>query len=360
MLPLLTVAAILTSAPTALSPILPGPLPDPHAVYIDGHWSIFGTGSQFFFYYGESLDPESMERVSYEVDFSSFGRRPQIWGLVPHQEPDGSWHAFATLHIGGFRTVLAHLLPQGERAWTGESPIDRWVFDRVIVGDIKKGDWSYYETKYIRDGDDAYLVYVAHERGRNKIFARRMLDPATPDPAAEPVVLLEPQGLRSEDRNNPGGLQLVEGQSIKRINGLWTLLYSVGDFNYPANNYKLGIAYSNTLIPEDGQTYHKVTRVDSGNIWGNGRDTEEVVYLMQSQKQDWPNDVSGFVRSPGLGSIISVGDTPMLLFHGYRADQPNPGPDGREVFLLPVEIDIPEGADAADNQAEWVRIVLPQ
>ncbi len=343
-----------------LIPVLPGPLPDPHAICVDGSWSIYGTGTEYFYYFGSSIDRDSMERRAYEIDFSSFGQRPQIWGLVPHREPDGSWHAFATLHLGGFRTVLAHLVPDKDQEWTKSSPIDRWVFDRVLVGDVEHQDWSYYETKYIRDGDDAYLVYVGHDRGANTIFAQRMIDPATPDSESAPVVLLVPQGLRSEDRNHPGGLQLVEGQSIKKINGIWTLLYSVGDFNYPANNYKLGIAYCDTLIPASGETYRKVTQPDPANIWGNSEHANEIVYLMQSQHPDWHNDVSAFVRSPGLGSIIEIDDEPMLLFHGYRADRPNPGPDGREVFLLPIEINIPSGARASDADPSWVRVILPE
>ncbi len=130
-------------------------------------------------------------------------------------------------------------------------------------------------------------------------MAQRLAAPGRVDRSEPPRTLLEPSRLRSEDRNEPGEMQLVESPSIFRHGGKYILLYSVGDF--ALNNYKLGAAYSDRLIPPDGKRYEKVLRTDERKVWGEQPSPVEVVYVLQSQKRDWPNDCGGLVNGPGAG-----------------------------------------------------------
>jgi hypothetical protein len=184
-------------------------------------------------------------------------------------------------------------------------------------------------------------------------MARRLAAPDRVDPAEPPHTLLKPSGLRSEDRNEPGGMQLVEGPSLVRYRGQFILLYSVGDF--ALDNYKLGVAYSDRLIPPDGRTYEKVFRKDTRRVWGQQDSPAEVVYVLQSQKRDWPNDCRDLVVGPGLGSLIVLDGRPWLLFHGYRPTDVRRRPEDRFVFKLPLEIDIRGPTPSSD----WLRVELP-
>jgi hypothetical protein len=331
------------------------PCPDPYA-YRDGvNWYIFGTGAEHYFLQGKALVPGEMRKVPLDLDYANFTHPvAHIWGFTVYRHRDGAYHAYATLHLGHFRTVIGHFAPRAGEKWSPGRPITRWRLDRVLVGDVERGDWYSYDAKAVADEDGAlYLIYVTRRGRDNHIMARRLAAPDRVDPDEPAHTLLEPSGLRSEDRNEPGGMQLVEGPNIIRHQGQSILLYSVGD--YHLDNYKLGVAYSDSLIPPDGTRYRKVLRRDEHKVWGEQSSPFEVVYVLQSQKKDWPNDCRDLVVGPGLGCVIHLEDGPWLLFHGYRPTDVRRRPEDRFVFKLPLRIDIRGRTPSPD----WLTVERP-
>jgi hypothetical protein len=148
-------------------------------------------------------------------------------------------------------------------------------------------------------------------------------------------------------------MQLVEAPNLIRYGGRFILLYSVGD--YLLDNYKLGAAYSDRLIPPDGARYQKVFRKDEQEVWGRQDSPMEVVYVLQSQKKDWPNYGADLVVGPGVGSVIFLGGSPWLLFHGYRPAGTKRKPEDRYDFKFPLRIDIRGGRPTPD----WLTIEWP-
>lgn len=341
------------------------PLPDPHVIREGTHWYIFGTSTKpHFFLQGRSLNKEAMKPHELTFDFGPYANRVRdMWGFTVHKHTDGTFHGYGTLHFGYFETVVAHFLPRLDQTWQDGRPITSWQFNDVLIGDPSQKNQHYYEAKIITDADGAmYLVYVGQVGpNQNAILAQRMLGPAQLDRRYAPRVLLRPEGFRSEDRNHPGGLQLVEGASIIELQGTFVLLYSVGDFLLA--NYKLGVAFSERLIPKDGKTYTKVLIADTKNLWKNSNQKrrKEVQYLLQSESREWPNYCGQLVFGPGLGSIHRIDEEYWLVFHGYRpADKRRKGgmrnPQHRFVWRLPIEIQISNKVPMRD----WVRIQIPR
>lgn len=296
-----------------------------------------------------------MIRGDLELDFGAETPRVVgIWGFSPFRDEAGADHAYATLHYGRFRTVIAHFLPAPGASAAGGF-VRRWCLNRIVLGSLEGDRATCYESKRFTGEDGCpYLMYSASEaRHRNvHIFVQRMIDPATPDPSFAPRALLSPQGLRSEDRN-PGYIQLVEGANIARIGDWYVLLYSVGDF--ARNNYKLGVAYSRELIPAEGRQYAKPLIDDPRNIWRNSGVTGEVCYLLQSEHKGWPNYCGHLVSGPGHGNIVKIGGAYHLVFHGYRTDDRLRRPRDRYVWMLPLDVRVGRG-----KPSQWIRPVLPR
>ncbi len=340
-----------TPGPRQTKPISYEPMADPFIFRDGSDWYVFGTMP--YLLEGKALTPESLKRVDLHIDF---GPTPvQMWGFTLYKHTDGSYHAYATLHYGHFRTVIGHLVPDKDQKWSQGHPITDWRLDKILVGDVASG-WDAYDSKVIRDGDGTlYLVYVAHmpDSTDNCIWAHRMLDPDNLDPSYKPRILLHPDGYRSEDRN-PGYMQLVEGANFTRIAGKYVMCYSVGD--YLQDNYKLALAYSDSLIPPEGKYYHKVLVPDHRNLWGNPSPGKEVKYLLQSQIQGWPNYCRSIAAGPGVGSIVNSNGRYWLVFHGYMPVQNSPrsGSD-RYSWILPLEVDF----SAKTWIEDWIRPLLP-
>lgn len=340
----------------AMRPISNHPVPDPFIIRDGAHWYLYGTAP--FFLQGKSLTPDALKKVDLDLDLGADGPG-QIWGFVVHKHTDGSYHAYATLHFGHFKTAVGHLVPAEGESWADGKPITRWKLDRVLVGDVEAGKYA-YESKIISDTDGTlYLVYSAfHGKTpagvpRICIMAQRMCDPANIDPSHAARPILAPEDYRSEDRN-PGGIQLVEGASFKKIKGKYVLVYTVGDFML--DNYKIGVAYSDTIIPPEGKTYQKVLIPDPDNLWGNPKPGKEIKYLLQTQISRWPNYCRELVGAPGVGSIVEIDGRPWLSFHGYLPEATKRNPAQRYDWLLPLEIDI-----SAERPVEdWIRPVLPE
>lgn len=341
--------------PTAagLQPLCEDPLPDPYVHRENGEWHVFGTGQSYL--YGTSLRPGGLRRAEIDFDFGTETRVQDVWAFMPHRSPDGNYHGYGALNYGQFQTVIAHFLPAAGEVWNG-SAIRRWKLDRILLGDLDQGRTTYYDPR-VFTGEDGrlYMMYSAspaHHRNV-QVSVRRMLDAGSLDPSFKPRALLRAEGYRSEDRN-PGYIQLVEGANLARVEDKYVLLYSVGDFTL--GNYKLGMAFSETLIPAEGQTYRKALMPDPWNVWKNSEKLEEVCYLLQSEHKGWPNYCGHVVRGPGLGNIVKTRDEYRVLFHGYRPDDRRRNPRHRYVWSLPLTVDIRAGRP----MSQWLRPVLPR
>lgn len=331
------------------------PCPDPYVFHDGSDWYIFGTGARPFFLQGRELGEGKMKRVFLELDYAGFPLKvAQIWGFIVHRHTDGSSHGYGTLHLGNFHTVIASFEPQASARWEQGKPITAWKFKSVVVGNPNRKDWKYYESKILIDANNTiYLMYVANTGRDNFIFAQKMKSWSEIDRSSPPRLLLKPEGYRSEDRNGPRSMQLVEGGSIFKWKDKYILLYSVGDFLL--NNYKLGMAFSDSLIPPRGQTYRKVKLSDPRHIWGASGHKDEIGYLLQSEKPNWPNYSGRFVIGPGLGSIVMIDDKPWLFFHGYKPADKKRHPENRFVFRVPLTIALDRGAP----RLRWLHADLP-
>ncbi len=198
-------------------------------------------------------------------------------------------------------------------------------------------------------------MYVARTGRDNYIYAQKLKSWGKIDVSSPRRLMLKPEGYRSEDRDQPGSMQIVEGGSIIEWKGKYILLYSVGDFLL--NDYKLGMAFSDTLIPSKGRTYHKVWIPDPKKVWGDKNGKEEIGYLLQSQKpQIGRTTVARSLSSgSGLGSIVTIEDRLPLFFHGYKPDDKRHNPENRFVFHVPATIALSGGTP----NLKWLHADLP-
>lgn len=335
------------------------PLPDPHIYKEAGYWYIFGTGLHFFM--GRTLDRAAMVTGRLELDYGPGEGPYRIWAFSVYKDAQGSYHGYATVHFGKFVTAVAHFLPQEGETWRDGAPITKWKLDRLLVGDRTGEGVVAYDQNLVEDTDGTlYLVYNAAPRLHTDvhIMAQRMLNPSAPDPSFTPRAILSPQGYRSEDRN-PGYIQIVEATHIADVSGKHVLVYSVGDFALyegKKSNYKIGVAYSDRLIPPEGETYQKVLIPDPDNVWGNSGKNAEVCYLLQSQIERWPNYCGDWLQGPGIGNIVSEAGRYWLVFHGYPPDKTQDPGFARYIWKAPLEIQISPDRP----MQEWIRVCLPQ
>jgi len=242
----------------------------------------------------------------------------------------GRWHAVLAIGVKkpGARshwTVLVHAHPT-----TSASP-DRvplaWTADTVLSGSFSTEVQGNYDGKYYEDEGQLYLLYVKNfvrpPMLRNGIVIQRMLSPRRPAPD-EPVTLLttgDRFGSLSSERYDHTPAKLVEAPYISKIGGKYALIYSTGAYEFA--DYKVGVAWSDTLLPAPNGRYRKVLQTDVAGVWGQaGR--PEVRYLLQSQQPTWPNYTPGQVFGPGVASALRVPDGAWdLFFAGYDyADRP--------------------------------------
>ncbi len=350
-LTILCVAALAGS--NKLTPLSSEPMADPF-VFRDGtDWYLTGTRS--YLLQGKELSRDALKRVDMKLDFGK--PRTGFWSLSLYKHTDGTYHAYPTILHGGWKTEVGHLVPEEGQKWTDGHPITKWRLDKVVAGDSKNGKGA-YDGKIVSDTDGTiYLIYVSAAPGvrDNCIWAQRMLDPGTVDSSFKPRILIKPEGYRSEDRN-PGFIQLLEGANFTRIAGRFVMTYSVGDFML--DNYKLGLAYSDTLIPPEGKYYRKVLIPDPKNLWGNPKPGKEVKYLLQSQKADWPNFCRSLVAGPGIGTILSIDGQYRLVFHGWMPETEGPKRKGaqRQTWMIPLKVSISDKTP----MDKWIEPVLPE
>jgi hypothetical protein len=334
--------------------------PDPYVFQHEGAYWIAGTFTDMGrgrIYRTRMLGGLDLTEFPLAFDLGEAAGAVQLWGFVPYRAADGSWHAYGTLNFtpGGISLEVAHFLPAAGETWTAERPIQHWRYDKTLAGDRRTG-WNAYESKVIADEDGTlYLIHNETVDERIVVAARRMLDPGTMDPATQRRILLGPEGYRSEDLPDSPRLQLTEGTLIQKIQGKYVLLYSTGHCCIE-NGYKLGVAFSDRLIPPPGRQYEKITIPDEGKIWGEqDKGGREVYYLLQSQNEDWPNYIGDAVGGPGLGNLVQTGTDWFLIFHGRRGGQPFHYGEGRYVWKLPVRVNI----DPSRPPEAWIVPLLP-
>jgi hypothetical protein len=299
-----------------------------------------------------------------------------------YQTLDGAWHMAVTLYVhpkGNSTTrwtVIAHAHPADPAV--SLTPPTSWIADTVLVGSLSTFDYANYDGKYLEDGGMLYLIYSKRlepsQAAHDGIVAQAMIAPDTPG-NGDPVVLLAPDntngGFNSEYFHTvppPGdNFKLIETGNITKIAGKYVMAYSAGD--YQQKDYKTGIAYSDTLLPQPGHAWRKVLQEDTAGIWGQPHHLE-VHYLMQSQQPNWPNYVANQVIAPGVPSIVlEPSGKYLLFFDGFAPgdtpqapDTPNNKlniePDHRRPFFVPLVVDIPASgsvSNATDKElATWI------
>ena len=299
-----------------------------------------------------------------------------------YQTLSGRWEMAVTLYVhpkGSNETkwtVIAHAHPADDFSLT---PPASWVADKVLVGSLATFAYANYDGKYFEDEGKLYLIYsrrlITKPVEHDGIVAQELTSPAVLA-SSGPVTLLAPSnkngGFTSEyfHTKPPAGdtFKLIETGNIIKIAGKYVMAYSAGD--YQQLDYKTGVAFSDTLLPQPGQTYRKILEEDTAGVWGQP-DHLEVGYLLQSQKAGWPNYVASQVIGPGVPSIVREPSGQYLLyFDGFLPGDTPPAqdknpldylPDHRRPFFLPLEVAVPSSGSvsaATDRDlASWIEPV---
>jgi len=325
----------------------PVPLPDPYVWKDAGQWFIYGTNgspAEFHSLQGTRLEPGFLREQPFQISYPGH-QDLMIWGFHPYRDADGKYHAVGTIHLGYFKTEIAYFDPLGTEVTS--LPPTRWRFVRTLVP-YEEGKRAAYESKILHDGPDTYLMYCCAAGLGNdvSIFLQKMRGNGEIDDQSPAVVILKPEGLRSEDRNPGQRLQITEGPNIVQEGGKYLLFYSVGDFMLP--NYKIGFAYSDSLVPKPGQTYRKVYNALVSPTNGGMR---EVHYLLQSENRERPNYIGDSVIAPGLANLVRDGGKSYLIFHGYKPTSSPLDPRFRYIWKLPVSVHV----DDDRPPTEWIQ-----
>lgn len=330
---------------------------DPYVFQHGDAWyltSTYTVGQPMFMF--RTADWRTKSRLPLSIDlnpeylrshFHNSGLVPQgLWGFVPVRYADGRWHAYGSVHVGNFNTFICHF-----QALTQEWPVTQWRLDKVLVGTPSSHT---YETKVYADSTGDYLFYVDHlADGNNHIMVQKLRAPDEIDDSFAPYPVLSPEGLASEYRNGRAGMQICEGPNVVRLASsgtpVYALFYSVGDF--ARKNYKLGVAYSDSLVPAAGQQYLKPKAADPAGLWGNPGTPAEVVYLLQTETDRWPNFQASRIAGPGLGNLVRFRGNDYLVFHAHDAGLANGGGSGRWTWICPATVDLKKTMD------EWIKPV---
>ena len=330
-----------------------GDLADPQVMQEGSTYYITGTYSGAGGYLYSTEDFQEVTATYMEIDTTPWPHPYQhIWAFEIYKHTDGTWHAY------GFdfdRGGLYHFVPDPD-PMTTKFPVLRWKEKELLL----PGD---YDNRIIRDGTDLYLLTAKGNEGHISIYCHRMLDPGTLDPDYTPhrIMSHNGDGLVSERRNAVGAMKIHECPFIIKVSApggeKYVMCYTVGDFGI--RDYKIGVAYSDVLIPPPGTEYTKATKPDTQNVWGSGAGAEEVVYLTQTEKPSWPNYHATRFNRPGSGDIIEHDGNYFVIYHaavplqmegmvGTRGYDP-----GRMTWIMPVAFDFTGSIDT------WARPGFP-
>jgi hypothetical protein len=303
-----------------------------------------------------------------------------------YQTADGQWNMAVTLYLRkksapkatleGTWTVIAHAHPSTQSTITAPTS---WVVDKILVGSVAESAKANYDGKYFEDGRELYLIYSKRKAGavHDGIVAQAMTSPSDLD-STGPAWLLAPSttdgGYNSEyfhinwaEGGPNADFKLIETGNITKIAGKYVMAYSTGD--YQQLDYKTGIAYSDTLLPKEGEMYRRILQTDTEGVWGKAGHPE-VRYLLQSDKQAWPNYVGTQVFAPGVPSVVEEPSGQYFLyFDGFQPSNAPPAksapktsydPTYRRPFYVPLSVNVPANGSveaATDEElAAWIMV----
>lgn len=363
---------------------------DPYHVPYQNETSVYisGTNHNYYLECDGELTPKCAKRIDINWNDTQLAQLASdakakicsVAGIHPFQTVSNgkkSWDAAVTLHvqknsseckgITGW-SIIVHAHPEGSKV---DTPPTSWIGDKVLVGSFSDSDGANYDGKYFRTPEGKlFLVYQKQiqpkPNKRDATVAWPMSNPTTLTGSEATLLLAPDEGLNSENYHNHtyDGFKLIETGNIRAVNGKFLMAYSVGAFNRPT--YKLAIAYSDTFLPEKGQQYRKVMKVNPETLWGSTK-PKEVYYLLQADAQhaNW-HYIKDQVLAPGVPTVakIGAGDTWVLTFAGYRPDDaPTNGTDEydashRRPFFIHLDVNIPSNVSvkqASDQDLQgWI------
>jgi hypothetical protein len=338
-----------------------------------------GTTQQLLSCSGQ-LQPACFTSTKVTMDAGTFTAQTQaagssinnFEGLNIYQDSSGAWQMAVTAHLtnsssNGWNVIL-HASPKS----TSSGIPTAWIADALLVGSLGTPDTDDYDGKYFEDSGTLYLTYNKNVgKDQDGVVAQAMVSASVPA-TSDPVPLLGPEtsngGYNSEyadGLNSSSSVKLIETGNITKIDGKYVMTYSAGTYNRP--DYKAGIAWSDTFLPQSGTYYQRVQKVDTAGVWGQPGHAE-VQYLLQSQIAQWPNYIASQVLAPGVPAIITdANGNYYLSFAGYDpSDAPintsglYEGPH-RRPYYIKLQVQIPSGATVSGTSPQdlvnWVQPV---
>ncbi|KAF2148383.1 hypothetical protein K461DRAFT_282836 [Myriangium duriaei CBS 260.36] len=296
-----------------------------------------------------------------------------VAGIHPFQSGSGpnlTWDAVATLHvqhspnctgISGW-SVIVHASPTDT---TTSIPPTSWITDKILIGSFSDNVDATYDGKYFRlPSGQLYLIYQAQysplPTKRDGVVAVPMDDPTSFTPDGKTTYLLRP-GPDYNSENYVAGndsFKLIETGNIRAINGKFLMAYSVGAYN--RKTYKVGIAWSDTFLPADGEGYRKVLKDNPDRLW-KSKGEKEVYYLLQAEVQhDGWRYVGAQVLAPGVPTVASIGERGncVLLFAGYDPKDAEVDKKGkfeaskRRPYFVGLNVAVPKDRSVKDAKDE--------
>ena len=360
---------------------------DPHPIYQFGDTATaklpaFSGTTQKVLSCSGAIQPDCFLALTVKVDYTSIISNAMaadstihnLENLSIYQDKSGAWQMALVAHLtkAGLNpwNVILHAHPTS----AGGGIPTAWTADTLLVGDWGQSAPDDYDPKYFEDNGNLYLIYNKQlSKGYDGIVAQQM-DSFTQLSLSPPVPLLGAEtadgGYASEKAyTDDSGLaiRITEAANITKINGKYVLTYSVGTFDRP--NYKIGVAFSDSFLPDAGTYYKRPQKPDTGGVWGQPNHAE-VPYLLQSEVANWPNYIAPKIVAPGVGSIIidSTG-TYYLAFAGYDpSDNPTSAATGRydgshrRPYYVKLQVQIPNNSTVSTSSPEtlasWIQPVL--